>query len=187
MFKAAVVSSLLILTSVVAQANCGLLVSSRFKGELREVIRSELASNGVTAQFTDEVNGEEATAFQEEVPEVINEGDFVDYVGVRQGLETSPYFLSQLYSSFEAGAYNITTTTDFTFGLARLQYCKQRPEGYACKARLKEKGLVFERVIAHSTRDLIIAGGELLDLNRLKANETQIRSYIKSISAKVCQ
>ncbi|UOF02525.1 hypothetical protein [Bdellovibrio reynosensis] len=187
MFKAAIVSSLLVLTSVTALADCGLLVSSKFKGELREVIRSELASNGVTAQFTDEVNGEEASAFLEDTPEFINEGDFVNYFGVRQGVETSPYFLSQLYSSFEEGAYNITTTTDFTFGLARLQYCKQRPEGYACKARLKEKGLVYERVIAHSTRDLIIAGGELLDLNRLKADETQIRSYIKAVSAKVCE
>lgn len=187
MFKSAVIASLSLLFSMSAFADCSLLVSSRFQDETKEIIRSELARNGVTAQFVRDIGGFDEDSLTEEIPTSFQAGDLVALVEFPKNLQTSPYYLAQLYTSSEDGVYNMTTTTDFAFGLARMQYCKNSDGGYTCKANLKAPGLVFERVVSHSTRDLIVAGGELKDLNRMYASEAQIRTYLAQVAAKVCK
>ncbi|AHZ84388.1 hypothetical protein AB1A81_08595 [Bdellovibrio bacteriovorus] len=49
------VAVVLLLSSVAFGKDCTVLVSSHYRDELREVIRSELSGQGVTALFADEL------------------------------------------------------------------------------------------------------------------------------------
>ncbi|MBS1969891.1 MAG: hypothetical protein JSU04_06265 [Bdellovibrionales bacterium] len=174
-------------SSALAQ-ECSILASSRFKDELRETIRSELASQGVKVLFANEAGVNDYPTPFEEVPEYINERENFNYLLVMKGQELPKVFLGELYTSGSTGFYNQTTITEFTFGIAKIQGCryKQTGEG-ACQAVLASKGLVYERVTAHSTRDLIVAGGELKNLDREKVPMEAIRAYLRSIAPQLCR
>ncbi|WP_374035744.1 hypothetical protein ACES2I_08660 [Bdellovibrio bacteriovorus] len=182
------VAVVLLLSSVAFGKDCTVLVSSRYKDELREVIRSELSAQRVTALFADELQVHDLdTPFEEVPPEILPGQDFAYlYLPTPQTLPS--LYLGQLYTSYEDGILNITTITEFTFGVGRIGACKStKYEGVRCKARLAEAGLVYERVVAESTRDLIVVGGELKGIERSKASMTDVREYLRQFAARACQ
>lgn len=167
---------------------CSILASAGFKDTLRETVRSELATQGVKVLFVDEVGAADYESPFEEVPEYINVGQNFRYIYTNRSKNLPTTFLGELYTSASHGVYNMTTITEFTFGLAQLQDCRFRFEGDgACKAVLVEKGIVYERVTAQSTRDLIVAGGELNNVRRDKASMEEVRSYLRELSPRLCK
>lgn len=189
LFKSIIAGALVaVIGSSALAKDCSILASSDYKDDVRETIRSELGNQGVTVLFADEANVNDHEIPFEETPEEINVGENFNYIYWMRDSNLPKVFLGQLYTSGSTGIYNQTTITEFTFGIAKIQGCRYRQSGEgACQAVLVEKGLVFERVTAHSTRDLIVAGGELKNISREKVSDQQIRAYLRELAPRLCK
>lgn len=177
------------LFSFSAMAECSILVDSRFRNEMRTLIRDELAASGVKALFADEVGVNDYETPYEGVPADVQIGETVIHLGMESAQGLPSIYLAELYTSAREGLYHITTITDFTFGITKVSSCKKSREwgGVVCAGKLAEKGLIFERVVSQSTRDLVVVGGELKEIQRTKASGEEVRSYLKNLAARVCK
>ncbi|AFY01541.1 hypothetical protein Bdt_1853 [Bdellovibrio bacteriovorus str. Tiberius] len=178
----------LFLSSLAFGKDCTVLVSSHYRDELREVIRTELSGHGVTALFADELQVHDLDTPFEEVPPEILPGQEFSYLYLPTPKALPSLYLGQLYTSYEEGLYNITTITEFTFGVGRIGSCKStKHEGVRCSVRLVEPGLTYERVVAESTRDLVVVDGRLKSLDRTKATSADVREYLRQFATRACQ
>lgn len=176
-----------LLSSVVFGKDCTVLVSFQYRADLREVIRSELSGHGVAALFADELQVHDLDTPFEEVPPEILPGQEFSYLYLPTPQSLPSLYLGQFYTSYEEGLYNITTITEFTFGVGRIGSCKiNKHEGVRCSVRLIEPGLTYERVVAESTRDLIVVDGRLKSLDRTKATMTDVREYLRQFAVRAC-
>lgn len=189
LFKSFVASALVaVIGSSAFAKECSILASSSYKDSVREAIRSELGAQGVTVLFAEEQGVNDFESPYEETPEQINIGDNFNYIILMRDMNLPKIYLGELYTSNAYGLYNQTVITEFAFGVAKIQDCRYRASGEGgCKAVLAEKGMVFERVTAHSTRDLIVAGGDLKDLKREKASDEEIRAYLRDLAPRLCK